>query len=91
MTIVGTGTDPDHLGIEAATGVTHRRATATGVSHATDGTRGAPDGTVGLGVLFLDVMAIETGIGTAESETVRQSDFFLSSWLIVLTKYGMYR
>jgi hypothetical protein len=92
-TIEGTETDVDHL---LGTGVaTHPRhcvtATATGVTRAADATQGAPDGIVGLGVLLPDVMAIETGIGTAESETVRHLDSFLSFWLITGTEYGVYR
>lgn len=65
-------------------------ATATGVKHAADATQGALDETAGLGVL-LDVMVIETGIGTAESETFQALRFLLSFLLIVLTRYGVCR
>jgi hypothetical protein len=72
---------------------THHRRTATGVKHVVDATQGAPDVTVGLGALLLDVMAIktETRIGTAESEMVRQPNFLPSFWLIELTKYDVCR
>lgn len=62
----------------------------TGAKHAADATKDALDGTAGLSVL-LDVTGIETGIGTAESEGVRQPVFFLNFWLIVLTRNGVHR
>jgi hypothetical protein len=94
MTIEGTEIDAGHLlGTGAATGVTGTRThygTARGVKHAAHASQGVLDGTAGLGVL-LDVTVIETAIETAESETVRQPDFFLRFWLTVLTKYGVHR
>lgn len=66
----GTGAAREVTGIE-----TPHPATVTGVKHAADATQGALNETAGLGAL-LGVKAIETGIGTAESEMVRHLGFF---------------